>query len=261
MPRAIRVGDVDNDRSHPGDPGPNRMIENDATVWIDEGGSNAGLAGSSAASVASALGVTELNLSEAETAQLNEQVQRDLRNQIRPSGQEYLETTEGNGQVVNRDSSGQQLPPAQIGQIQEPPPGAEGAHPDWNTFPENPNNDRIVWAGSDSRVDPAIYTIATRMAASLGTTITCNSGYRDRARNDACDGASNSKHMYGKAMDLRYIGSSNEDKRRMLVAAIESGAQGIGLYNSFIHIDLGPKRTWNRPQPGWASATMSSAGY
>jgi hypothetical protein len=155
------------------------------------------------------------------------------------------------------------LPPASLGDIQEPPPGADGAHPDWNTFPENTSDDLLYWTmpPDRTRVDPAIAEIARRMARALGTRITVNSAYRNRTYNSSIGGASNSKHMYGKAMDLAYIGGSAEERRRMLAAAIEAGAQGIGLYNSFMHIDLGPKRTWNRPQPSWAAATMSAAGY
>jgi hypothetical protein len=252
MPRVIRVGDVDDDPSHVGDPGPNAMIENDATMWLDEGASNAGNA---SVDVASLLGYSSIDLPEAEIARVYEQVQADQAAGRRIDANEYLEGT-------GATATGAPLP-ASLGTIQEPPPGADGAHPDWNTFPVNETDDELYWTmpADRTRVDPAIATIARRMARALGTRITVNSAYRDRSYNASIGGASNSKHMYGKAMDLAYIGGSAEERQRMLTAAIEAGAQGIGLYNSFMHIDLGPKRTWNRPQPSWAAATMSAAGY
>lgn len=257
MPRVIRVNDRDNDISHIGDPGPNRMIENDATMWLDEGGSNAGNA---SLDIAGLLGYASIDIPEEQQQQISAEAQADLARGVRPDTQEYVESFGGGeGGSVSGTSNFQ---PSQLGIVQSPPPGAEGAHPDWNTFPENPNNDYINFLpGRDSRVDPAIYEIARRMSVKLGVTLQCNSGYRSRAKNESCGGATSSKHMYGKAMDLQYIGSQGADRQRMLAAAIESGAQGIGLYNSFMHIDLGPKRTWNRPQPSWAASTMSSAGY
>ena len=257
MPRVIRVNDVDDDATHPGDPGPNAMIENDATMWLDEGASNAGNAN---IDVASLLGLASIDLPEAEIARVYEQVQADIRAGRRVDANEYVEGAGGGeGGTVTGTSSG---PPPSFGDIQEPPPGADGAHPDWNTFPENTSDNELYWTmpPDRTRVDPAIAEIARRMARSLGTRITVNSAYRNRTYNSSIGGASNSKHMYGKAMDLAYIGGSAAERQRMLQAAIEAGAQGIGLYNSFMHIDLGPKRTWNRPFPQWSSATMSAAG-
>ena len=248
MPRAHRVGDIDS-------PSGDRAATGSPDIYLNEGGKNNGLA---EVDIASLLGYSTIEVPEAEVARLYRQVEDDRRRGIRTDTQEYLEGTDG------ASATQAALPPAQIGAVQEPPPGAEGAHPDWNTFDLIPNNQYVTWVRPEqSRVDPAIYEIARRMAVRLQTTLQCNSGYRSRQYNASLrpPGATNSKHMYGKAMDLAYIGSSPEDKQRMLVAAIQSGAQGIGLYNSFIHIDLGPKRTWNRPQPSWASATMNSAGY
>lgn len=258
MPRVIRVGDVDDDPSHPGDPGPNAMIENDATMWLDEGASNAGVAN---VDVASLLGLASLDIPEADIARVYEQAQRDQAAGRRTDIQEYVEAV-GGGEGGSVTGTGN-VPPASLGDIQDPPPGADGAHPDWNTFPENTSDDELYWTmpPDRTRVDPAIAEIARRMARALGTRITVNSAYRNRQYNASVGGASNSKHMYGKAMDLAYIGSSGTERQRMLTAAIEAGAQGIGLYNSFMHIDLGPKRTWNQPFPRWASSTMSAAGY
>ena len=255
MPRVIRVDDVDNDATHPGDPGPNKMVENDATMWLDEGASNGG---SASVSVADLLGVASLDIPEAELSRVYEQVQADRRAGIQTSRQEYLEGA-GGGDGSN---VGTNLPAGEIGTIQEPPPGADGAHPDWNTYDEIPSNEFVEWLpGKDSRVDPAVYETARRMSQSLGVKLQCTSGYRNRQYNANCGGASNSNHMYGKAMDLLYIGGSAEERRRMLVAAIEAGAKGIGLYNSFIHIDNGPFRTWGLPHPSWAVETMRAAGH
>jgi len=262
MPRAIRVGDLDSDQSHGlhgPDPGPNAMIENDATVWID------GASGAVAAvQVDAVTGFTGLQGPDpaAVTALITQE--RLAGQQVEQN--EYIENqgysyTPGGTPSTTGGSGSSTAPP--IGEIAAPPNGGTGAGPDFNNYPVNESNELLNWGvpSDRTRVDPAIKTIADRMARSLGTTITVNSGYRDRNYNASVGGASSSKHMYGKAMDLAYIGSNTADRQRMLVAAIESGAQGIGLYNSFMHIDLGPKRTWNVPHPSWATSTMASAGY
>ena len=58
--------------------------------------------------------------------------------------------------------------------------------------------------------------------------------------------AKNSQHLYGKAADICIEGVRLRDLRR---AALEQEAGGVGLYPryGFVHVDVGPVRTWAWP--------------
>ena len=68
------------------------------------------------------------------------------------------------------------------------------------------------------------------------------SGYRSPEHNRAVGGARNSFHMQGIAFDVSLRGL---DKEEMFQKAEEAGFDGIGKYNTFIHIDTrGYKARW-----------------
>ena len=75
-----------------------------------------------------------------------------------------------------------------------------------------------------------------------------NSGYRDTAYNTAVDGAKSSQHLSGLAADLTWDGfrAGSEDANNFVALARRQGFRGIGLYNSFIHVDVGPERQWDK---------------
>ncbi|MBL8672293.1 MAG: DUF882 domain-containing protein [Alphaproteobacteria bacterium] len=66
-----------------------------------------------------------------------------------------------------------------------------------------------------------------------------NAKLRQRNRN----AARNSLHTRGQAVDIRIPGV---DRREIFEAAAELKAGGVGLYRgeSFVHVDVGPVRTW-----------------
>ncbi|MEZ5543390.1 MAG: DUF882 domain-containing protein [Pseudomonadota bacterium] len=74
------------------------------------------------------------------------------------------------------------------------------------------------------------------------------SGYRSPATNAALRSASSgvakrSFHMQGKAIDIRLPGC---DLKRLHTAALALQAGGVGYYpgSDFIHVDVGPQRSW-----------------
>lgn len=86
--------------------------------------------------------------------------------------------------------------------------------------------------------DPRIYT--------RSKIVYIHSGYRTQATNDmlrerSSGVAKNSLHTKGKAIDFSIPGVSPR-----LVASIarEVTDGGVGQYDSFVHIDTGPKREW-----------------
>ncbi|MEI4234740.1 YcbK family protein [Roseovarius sp. D22-M7] len=82
----------------------------------------------------------------------------------------------------------------------------------------------------------------------LGKPLIVNSAYRSPGHNRAVGGATRSKHMEGTAFD---ISMANHDPETFAVAAREVGFLGFGTYprSNFMHVDLGPARSWGAPFP------------
>ena len=74
----------------------------------------------------------------------------------------------------------------------------------------------------------------------VGAPFRINSAHRCHVHNHAVGGAPRSQHLK-LAVDVSLRGHDRHKLRRALILA---GFTGIGLYTSFIHVDLGPKRSW-----------------
>ena len=92
----------------------------------------------------------------------------------------------------------------------------------------------------------------------LGKPLIVRSAYRSPAHNRAVGGAPASKHMQGTAFD---IAMSNHDPVAFEAAAREVGFLGFGFYprSGFMHIDLGPARSWGDPFPPRATPFVPEA--
>lgn len=71
--------------------------------------------------------------------------------------------------------------------------------------------------------------------------ITVNCAYRCSKHNAQVGGVPNSQHLLGKAADIEVEGLSPE---KVAGLADKVGFGGIGQYDSFCHVDVGPKRKW-----------------
>ncbi|WP_157742725.1 YcbK family protein [Neisseria weixii] len=72
--------------------------------------------------------------------------------------------------------------------------------------------------------------------------ITINSAYRTPRRNATIEGAArNSLHMRGKAVDITMRGVTLNQLDQM---AQYYKVGGIGVYDTFIHLDTGRYRSW-----------------
>lgn len=81
-----------------------------------------------------------------------------------------------------------------------------------------------------------------RMAGKPDPLITVNSGYRTRRRNSRIEGAAlNSQHIYGRAADIVIRGIEPWQVAEM---AKHFNGGGVGMYDSFTHIDTGRLREW-----------------
>jgi zinc D-Ala-D-Ala carboxypeptidase len=87
----------------------------------------------------------------------------------------------------------------------------------------------------------------------LGKPLIVLSAYRSPEHNRAVGGAKASKHMEGIAFD---IAMANHDPEAFEEAARAVGFQGFGFYprSGFMHIDLGPARSWGERFPKRTSA-------
>lgn len=104
--------------------------------------------------------------------------------------------------------------------------------------------------GSLPELDARLVDLMARMQRTIDTTepLQIVSGYRSPATNARArrrDGrvARNSFHMHGQAVDIRVRGRSLSRLRR---AALSLQAGGVGTYpnRDFLHIDVGPVRSW-----------------
>lgn len=87
----------------------------------------------------------------------------------------------------------------------------------------------------------------------MGAPLIINSAYRSPEHNHKIGGSPKSQHVEGKAFDisLSFAGGTKQHSREMLTAlAKEVGFTGIGQYDTFVHVDLGPKRSWDYRKKG-----------
>jgi zinc D-Ala-D-Ala carboxypeptidase len=77
----------------------------------------------------------------------------------------------------------------------------------------------------------------------LGKPLRINSAYRCPKHNAKVKGSPKSQHLQGKAFD---VSLSTVTPLELLKAAKLAGFSGVGRYNSFIHLDTGPTRAWDK---------------
>lgn len=83
----------------------------------------------------------------------------------------------------------------------------------------------------------------------VGVPLTINSGYRSPAHNKSVGGVANSYHVQGKASDLSSSKITPKKLYDSILKLIADGKiynGGVGLYNTFVHYDIGGKgRRWD----------------
>jgi len=89
------------------------------------------------------------------------------------------------------------------------------------------------------KVDPELVERLQKLRDKTGRPIIITSGYRTESYNKKVGGASGSQHLLGKAADIKIYGLSPE---RVADLAEEVGFRGIGVYNTFTHVDVRPNK-------------------
>jgi len=92
------------------------------------------------------------------------------------------------------------------------------------------------------RIDSRLLQKLQVLRDKVGRPVIILSGYRNPSYNRKVGGSPGSRHLLGKAADIVVPGYSVEELARI---SREIGFTGIGLYNSFVHVDVREKEaTW-----------------
>ena len=105
-------------------------------------------------------------------------------------------------------------------------------------------------------IDKELVTILQNIRDHFGTAVTINSAYRTAEYNTKVGGGKNSLHLQGSAADIKIAGVSPWEIAKY---AETIGVRGIGVYNTFVHVDTrASKYYWNSISGG--SSQISSFG-
>lgn len=97
--------------------------------------------------------------------------------------------------------------------------------------------------GSDSIfIDTELVEVLQRIRNHFGKPLTINSAYRTKAYNIKIGGVSNSQHVQGTAADI-VVKGVDPLKVAQYAEYIMHNNGGIGLYNSFVHVDVRVRRS------------------
>ena len=90
-----------------------------------------------------------------------------------------------------------------------------------------------------TEIDHALVDILQQIRNHFGAEVTINSAYRCKKHNAAVGGAKDSFHIQGRAADIKVSGV----KPKLVAQYAEHiGVKGIGLYDTFVHVDTRTKR-------------------
>lgn len=92
---------------------------------------------------------------------------------------------------------------------------------------------------STTLVDNQLIKHLQKIRNHFGKPVVINSGFRCSTHNKAVGGSSGSKHKQGAAADIKINGVS---PRKVAAYAEKIGVKGIGLYDTFTHIDTRTKK-------------------
>ena len=94
------------------------------------------------------------------------------------------------------------------------------------------------------RIEPIVWAKLIRVCEESGMEFVVTSAFRSKEynRSAAVNGAKNSIHMSGYAIDIRVNNAA--DRESVFLAAQRAGFTGIGIYEPFMHLDCGRRRMW-----------------
>lgn len=94
-------------------------------------------------------------------------------------------------------------------------------------------------------ISPDLVAVLQKIRTHFGKSVTITSAYRTPGRNKAVGGTTYSQHLYGTAADIKVNGVAPK-KVAEYAESILKGKGGIGIYDTFTHIDVREtKSRWN----------------
>ena len=85
-----------------------------------------------------------------------------------------------------------------------------------------------------SGINPRLLEVLDKVREAIGQPLIVSSGYRCPIHNDDVGGVINSQHCIGNAADVYAEGVT---PLKLAALAEDAGADGIGIYDDFCHID------------------------
>ena len=115
-----------------------------------------------------------------------------------------------------------------------------------NTCPNFKVNEFACSDGSDPVfISPDLVKLLQQIRDHFGAPVTINSGWRSSTKNKAVGGAAQSQHLYGLAADITVKGVAPK-KVYAYVDSLLPHSGGVGLYSTFVHVDVRKvKSRWN----------------
>lgn len=94
-------------------------------------------------------------------------------------------------------------------------------------------------------IDSELVAVLQKIRTHFGKPVTITSAYRTPPHNSKGGGTTYSQHLYGKAADIKIAGVSPE-KVAQYSEKLLPNSGGIGVYNTFTHIDVrSEKSRWD----------------
>ena len=87
-------------------------------------------------------------------------------------------------------------------------------------------------------ISQKLLTLLQALRDDVGFSLIINSGFRCENHNKKVGGAPNSQHLIGKAVDVSTKTLTGEQKHRLLTSVFKNGFKGVGVYSTFIHVDV-----------------------
>ena len=85
-------------------------------------------------------------------------------------------------------------------------------------------------------IDTDLVTVLQKIRTHFGKPVTITSAYRTPPHNKTCGGTTYSQHLYGRAADIKISGVTPKKVADYAETLLDNG--GIGIYNTFTHIDV-----------------------
>lgn len=86
-------------------------------------------------------------------------------------------------------------------------------------------------------ISPNLVSLLQKIRTHFGKAVTITSAYRTPGHNKSVGGTTYSQHLYGTAADIKVSGVSPQ-KVAAYAETILPGKGGIGIYDTFVHIDV-----------------------